>query len=489
MIERMVRLPMRFRLTTSAVLASLLLTPAVYPHTAEAAEASGSAEPSQDQLPRASSTGKRTAEWPRFLGPTADSKSPETGVLAPWPENGPRILWHRKAGAGYGIGCVSQGRYYHFDRVPEAGADGGGNARLLCLDAATGAEHWTYRYGTSYDDQLGYDDGPRASPIVDENRVYLFGPDGMLSCLQVNDGKLIWKVDTAAAFGVVQNFFGVGSTPVVVDDLLVCMVGGSPSGSRGLYESGGRVEGNGSGIVAFDKLTGAVRYKITDELASYATIQIATIDGRKWAFAFARGGLVGFDPIQGKVDFQYPWRAKMLESVNASTPVVVGNEVFISEAYEVGSSLLAVRPGAFDVVWRDDARRRAKSFKAHWNTPVYVDGFLYGCTGRHAQDAELRCLEWKTGRVRWSETGPRPERSSLLYADGYLVSMGEFGSLQLIRVNPDRYDPVSIATLRGADGEPLLQYPCWAAPILAGGRMIVRGNREVVCVELIPGAK
>jgi outer membrane protein assembly factor BamB len=485
----MVRLLTRFTVTASAVLAALLPTCEVCPRAAVAAEASGSAKVPSASPPREASAGKRTADWPRFLGPTADGKSPETGIVAPWPANGPRVVWHRKVGTGYGIGCVSQGKYYHFDRVSEAGADGEGQLRLLCLDAASGTEIWTYRYETSYQDQLGYDDGPRASPVIDENRVYLFGPEGTLSCVQARDAQLVWKVDTAATFGVVQNFFGVGSTPVVVDDLLLCLIGGSPAGSRGLYESGGRVEGNGTGIVAFDKLTGAVRYKITDELASYATIQTATIDGRKWAFAFARGGLVGFDPVQGKVDFQYPWRARMLESVNASTPVVVGNEVFISEAYEVGSSLLAVRPAGYDVVWCDDARRRAKSFKAHWNTPVYVDGFLYGCSGRHAQDAELRCVEWKTGRVRWSETGPRPERSSLIYADGYLIAMGEFGSLQLIRVNPDRYDPVSAVTLKGDDGEPLLQYPCWAAPILANGRMYLRGDREVVCVELIPGVK
>ena len=431
-------------------------------------------------------TRRHGVDWPRFLGPTRDGKSPETGVTAPWPASGPRVVWQRPVGSGYGIGSVSRGRYYHFDREEEGGGKPAGAARLRCLHAETGEELWQFRYATNYHDQLEYSDGPRASPVIDGNRVYIFGAEGSLLCVRASDGKLIWQVDTSAKFHVVQNFFGVGSTPVILGSLLICQIGGSPPGSPGLYDSGGRIAGNGSGIVAFDKWTGAVRYEITDELASYASIQVADIRGRLWCFAFARGGLVGFDPANGQVDFQYPWRARMLESVNASTPVVVGNEVFISEAYQVGSSLLSVQPGSCEVVWRDDPRRRDKSLATHWNTPIFVDGYLYGCSGRHTQDAELRCIEWKKGRICWSETGARPERSSLLFADGYFMSLGEFGTLQLLRANPQRYELVSSVVLRDESGDPLLRYPCWAAPILAHGLLYIRGENRVVCLELIP---
>src|SRR5262249_29375804 len=157
--------------------------------------------------------------------------------------------------------------------------------------------------------------------------VFLYGAEGMLHCLGVNDGKPLWKVDTHAEFGVIQNFFGVGSTPVIEGDYLIVQVGGSPPGSDKLsFED---LKGNGSGIVAFHKRTGKVVYKITDELASYSTPVLATIDGRRWCFVLARGGLVGFEPKGGKVDFHFPWRAEDLESVNASNPVVVGDKVFI----------------------------------------------------------------------------------------------------------------------------------------------------------------
>jgi outer membrane protein assembly factor BamB len=436
-------------------------------------------------------TRKTGVDWPQFLGPNRDSKSPETGLITPWPEGGPRIVWQRELGTGYGIGSISRGRYFHFDRVPD---NGPGRARLTCLHAETGEELWKFEYPTDYEDLLGYNNGPRCSPLVDGSRVYIFGAEGMLHCLRAADGELIWKFDTSAKYGVVQNFFGVGSSPVIDGDLLICMVGGSPPGSPGLYESGGEVTGNGSGIVAFNKYTGKPVYQITDELASYSSPQLATIDGRRWCFMFCRGGLVGFEPQSGKVDFQYPWRAKMLESVNASTPVVVGNEVFISETYQIGSSLLAVRPGGYDVVWQDERRSRDHAMKTHWNTAIHVDGYVYGCSGRNPPDADLRCVRWKDGKVMWVQQEPLAtrERSSLLYVDGHFIAVGEYGSLRLLKVNPERYELVSEAILLRDEPNPnfgprpLLKYPAWAAPILSHGLLYVRGDDRLVCLEVIP---
>jgi len=462
-----------------------------------AANETTAAQEADDPLNADSVTDLRTRsdgeDWPIFLGPTRDSKSRETGIVTPWPATGPRIVWQKELGTGYGIGTTSRGRYFHFDRWEDA-------ARVTCLNAETGDELWRYEYPTDYEDILGYNNGPRCSPVVDGGRLFVYGAEGDLRCLNVSDGKLIWLVETAKEFGVVQNFFGVGSTPVVHGDLIICMVGGSPPGSPGLYESNGAVVGNGSGIVAFDKRTGDVKYKITDELASYATPQLATIDGRPWCFALCRGGLVGFEPRTGKVDFQYPWRAKSLESVNASMPVVVGNEVFISETYQIGSSLLSVKPNHYDVVWKDDTRVREKAMKTHWNTSVYHDGYLYGCSGRNPPDADLRCVEWKTGKVMWVEQQPAAtrERSSLMYVDGHFVCLGEFGSLRLLKANPKHYEEVSQVVLAREESDarrdaifgpqPLLKYPAWAAPILSHGLLYVRGDDRLVCLELIPAA-
>ncbi len=433
--------------------------------------------------------GRRTggSDWPRFLGPMGDSKSTERVILTKWPAEGPRIVWHQRTGVGYGMPAISRGRLFLFARY-------GDQARLSCAKSETGEPLWKFEYRTDYEDLYNYDNGPRCSPVVDGDRVYTFGAEGMLHCVRVIDGKPLWKLDTKRQFGVVQNFFGVGSTPVIEGDLLIAQIGGSPSEDQDVPPGQlDRVHGNGSGVVAFDKFTGKVRYKLSDELASYAGPTLATIDGRRWCFVFARGGLLAFNPADGKLDFHYPWRAQILESVNASNPVVVGEQVFISETYGPGSSLLRVRPGAYDVVWSDLNRRRDKAMQTHWNTPVHHEGYLYGSSGRHETNAELRCIELATGKVMWSE--PNLGRTSLLYVDGHFVVLAETGELYLIRATPEKYDVVATAVLRGEEAGPLapgleasrlIQAPAWAAPILSHGLLYVRGKNRLVCLELIP---
>lgn len=425
-------------------------------------------------------TRKDGSDWPRFLGPTGDSVSSEKGILTPWPKQGPPLVWQRELGEGYGMPAVSRGRLFVFDRV-------GNRARLRCMKSESGEDLWKFDYPSLYRDLYGYNGGPRCAPVVDGNRVYIYGAEGMLHCLSAENGKLLWKVDTLDKFNVLQNFFGVGSTPVIEGDLLIAQVGGSPKdGVRSIYQ---RPKGDGSGIVAFDKYTGKVRYRISDELASYAGPTLATVDGRRWCFVLARGGLIGFEPKTGKIDFHYPWRARNLESVNASNPVVVGKRVFISETYGPGSALLDFKPGVCKAVWTDaDKGIRDKSMQCHWNTPIHVDGYLYGCSGRHLTNAELRCIRLDTGKVQWRERDLT--RCSLLLVDKHFICLSEDGMLRLLKVNPAKYEEVSSVALKRPDAvESKPKDPYWAAPILAHGLLYVRGAHRLVCLELIPKAK
>ena len=352
--------------------------------------------------------GRDGSDWPSFLGLRRDSTSLETGILTDWPVEGPRLVWHVEMGEGYATCSISRGRCLLFDRVED-------QARLRCVHSETGQALWSFSYPTNYEDLYGYDGGPRCVPVVDGNRVYVFGAEGELHCVRLADGQLLWKLDTARRFGVVQNFFGVGSTPVIDGDLLLVMVGGSPPSSQRVPPGQlDRVQPNHSVIVAVNKQTGDVVYQVGDDLASYASIVTAERGGRRWAFAFARGGLLAIDPARGTQDFYFPWRARKLESVNASTPVIVGSEVFLSETYGPGSCVLQWREGRGKVIWQDRDDRREKAMQAHWNTPVYRDGFLYGSSGRHQNDAQLRCVAWHNGRVQWR----RARFGSLLPAVG-----------------------------------------------------------------------
>jgi outer membrane protein assembly factor BamB len=436
-------------------------------------------------LPPDLGTRKAGSDWPCFLGPTGDSVSSEKGILTRWPADGLPVKRELKLGNGYGMPVISRGRLFHFDRIRD-------RARLRCFESETFEHLWSFEYPTQYVDKYSYSNGPRCCPVVDGARVYIYGAEGLLHCLRVQDGQEVWKIDTTKEFNVEQNFFGVGSTPVVEGDLLLVVVGGSPPGLP--PEDFRELKGNGSGLVAFDKYTGKIRYRVSDELASYTSPVLATIDGRRWCFVFARGGLLGLEPATGKIDFHYPWRARDLESVNAANPVVVGNKVLITETYGPGSALLEVRPGGCKEVWTDlEKGKREKSLMCHWNTPIHVDGYVYGSSGRHTEEASLRCVELATGKVMWSVPGLT--RSSLLLVDGHFVCLTEEGAALLIKVNPKRYEEVAKMTLRRNDvqGDPeaanLLHYPCWAAPTLSHGFLYLRGKDRLVCVELIPEKK
>lgn len=421
------------------------------------------------------------SDWESFLGPTRNAKSAEVGILEDWPESGPPIAWFRTVGEGYSSPAVSRGRLFHFDRV-------GDKARLTCLKARTGRELWQVEYASDYSDYYEYSNGPRTSPVVDGDRVFTFGVEGRLRSHSVSNGELLWDVDTGREFGVVQNFFGVGSTPVVHGELLIVMVGGSPPGSPPVHS--GEVRGNGSAIVAFDKATGKPRYRLSDELASYSTPVVTRIGDRLWGFALTRGGLLAFEPIAGKEDFLFPWRAKMLESVNASTPVVVGERVFISETYGLGSALLEISSGSYKVVWKDPPGR-GQSLATHWNTAVHHEGFLYASSGRHSSSAELRCIRLTTGEVMWTQPGLK--RATILYVDGHLVVLSESGQLRLLRVTPDEYHEVALADLaqvkvEGEQGSlrPLIVAPAWNAPVLSHGLLYLRGKDTLVALDLLP---
>ncbi len=423
------------------------------------------------------------ADWLSFLGPTANGKSTETGILTDWSDGKLKLLWTLDLDTSYGIGAVDQGRYFQFDRVGDV-------ERLICLDAASGREIWHADQPVAYRDMYGYNNGPRSSPVIAGNRVFTYGVAGRLSCFDKTDGKLLWTHSLNEEFGVIQNFFGVSCCPVIYKDMVIVMVGGSPAADQRLPLGAlDRVIGNNSGIVAFRQSDGKLAYQVSDELASYSTPVIAKIDGQDVGLAFMRGGLLAFDPNKGEELWHFPWRSPRLESVNAALPIVRGDQVLISECYDVGSALLKVTPRDYELLWKDPRSRRAQAMRAHWATPIQHGDYLFGCSGRNEPDSDLRCIRWSDGEVMW--TKPNRIRTSLLWIDGHFVVLDERGHMELIKDSSDSYQPVTEIDLSEALGDieaPFLRSPCWAAPVVANGRLYVRGANRVACFQLIPSA-
>lgn len=406
------------------------------------------------------------------MGLTSDSVTTETGVVTTWPRDGLKKLWDCKLGSGYAPPSVVDGKLLHIDAFDAT-------TRVSCHNSESGTLIWVFEYQSHYDDYYGYDNGPRCCPLVDGERVYTYGVEGLVHCLDFKTGKRLWQFDTKAKHFFHQNFFGVGSSPVLEGELLLLAVGGSVKGPRPADLR--NVQPAGSGIVALNKKTGEVAYAALDELASYSSPTVVTLHGKRVGLYFARSGLVAFEPATGKRLFAYPWRAKNEESVNAANPVIVGDTILLTECYGPGAVCLKVKADltGVTVVWTDaDKDRDDRSLACHWNTPIYHDGYVYGSSGRHTPEGDLRCVSLATGEVKWREK--RTTRSSLLKVDGHALALTEQGELRLFRLDAGKFDE------KARWESPDLDYPCWAAPVLSRGLLYVRGKNKLVCYELIP---
>lgn len=389
----------------------------------------------------------KCTDWPRLLGPTRDSRSIETNLLLQWPEAGPSVLWRRPLGPGYSPPVVSGKRVIAFHRR---------HAREIveAFDTHTGTSLWQHAYATTYIDKYGFNGGPRSAAAIDGKHVFSMGAEGVLSCLKLIDGIRVWQRQVNHDFDVPQNFFGVGISPVIAGDLVLINVGAT----------------NGAGIVAFDKLTGSTAWQSGNEQASYSTPVTTAVNGRELAICLTRGALVLLEPEKGRLLDRYPFRAKKQESVNAASPLVIGENIFISASYRVGAVLLRLGESGLSEVWRN-----SEAMRNHWATSIHHEGFIYGCHARHESEATLRCISLADGKVQW--TGPPGlGRSTYLMAAGHIIAVGERGDLALIEVNPQHY--VEKARSR------LFKYPAWAPPALANGLLYVRDETQLVCIDL-----
>ena len=392
-----------------------------------------------------SSVGLAT-DWPQWLGPTRDGVYSGNDLADSWPKSGPPVLWRKKVGAGFSNPVVSQGRLILFHRR--------GNKELVeALDAKTGEPVWSFDYPTSYRDSFGFDPGPRASPAVAGARVFTFGAEGTLHCLDFESGKKIWRIDTHDRFGAAKGFFGAASSPLVYENVVFLNVGGN----------------NGAGLVAFDAATGDVLWKATDDEASYASPVAATLLGAPRVLFFTRTGLVGADPETGKIGFQMRWRARSRNSVNAATPLVIGESIFLSSSYGTGAILLQVNGGKLNKVWSSD-----DVLSNHYATSVYHDGYLYGYHGRQEYGPSLRCVQLTTGKVRWSKDGFGA--GTITVAGDRLLLMREGGQLVLAEASPESFRQISKAKIVSGTVR--------AYPALADGLFYARSKNTLVCVKL-----
>lgn len=416
------------------------------------------------------------SDWPCFLGPTRNGISPETELLQefrpPVPgQPDPLLVWALSKGQSYSAPSIKDRRLVYCHRV--------GNAEVIeCLDAETGDLFWSTIYPTSYVDRYGYLNGPRATPTIDGDRIYTLGAQGVLSCLDLRSGHLYWQQPLAVEFDLDQGFFGFSTSPLVEANLLILNLG------------------RGNTVAAFGKLNGKLEWSSGNQWGrSYATPVAATMFGKRLVFVFAGGntkppvgGLLGLDPESGHIYFQFPWRSERYFSANASSPVVSGNQIFVSSSYDIEGALLEIKPDfTHQVVYQ------GKSFGSHWMTPILCDGYLYGFA-----NSQLTCMEWTTGKRMWRQSVKLPDNDdsdrsknlgtgrgadqyreppgrrgfgigSLIHVDGRFLCLGETGLIAWLDLSPKGCRILSARRLFTAD-------QTWTAPVISHGLLYVTQN-------------
>lgn len=383
-------------------------------------------------------------DWPQFLGPDRNGVSPES-IATTFPKDGPAVLWKTKAGEGFSGPVVAGGTTYLFHREGEREV-------VSAYDSTNGKPRWRNELPTSYSDDFGMGDGPKATPAVANNRIFAFGPAGHLRAVSTEDGKLLWQLDCAKRFGAEKGFFGFASSPLAIADRVIVQVGG-----------------DGAGVVAFASADGKVLWKSGSDEAGYGSPAPLVADGKTNVICFNRAGAVALDLTTGAEVFRFPWRSRMNASVNAASPVVSKAGVFVTASYGTGAALFKPAKGDIEPLWSGD-----ESLSAHFATPVETGGFLYGFHGRQESGPDFRCVELATGNVRWSLNGFGS--GSVLRAGGQLLVMMESGELRLFSPNPGK--PLETARFQ------ICGSGTRALPALADGRLYVRDRANLICLKM-----
>ncbi len=387
-------------------------------------------------------------DWPQIMGANRNGIAAKEKLADKWPTDGPRSLWEAKIGSGFAGVAVADGVTVLFHRLADEDT-------LTAFDAETGKRLWSQGFSTSFQPAIVEDDGPRAVPTIHQGRVYALASAGGLYCVDIKTGKPVWQRQTQTEFHVPSAYFGAGSSPLVEGQTLILNVGGDK---------------DRAGVVAFDLNTGKTVWQTTTEQASYSSPIVTTLDDQRVLLCVTRLNFVSLDPATGKELARTPFGQRG-PTVNGAVPVMIGQRVLLTASYGIGAELLSLSRSKIDIVWQDEL------LSSQYTTPIVHDGAVFGIDGR--QDGgpiSLKCFDPETRKVHW--TKPGLAYATLIAADGKLLVVHTNGAARLAELNKTEYRELGAASL--------LRGTTRALPALANGRLYVRNEQTLKCVQLGP---
>ncbi len=386
----------------------------------------------------------RAAYWTDFRGPRRDGRYDEMPILTDWPSGGLPLLWRQPVGGGYASFVIADGKAFTIEQRRQMEA-------VAAYDFETGRERWTHTWKAEFTESMG-GDGPRATPTWDGGRLYALGATGEFRCLDAETGKPIWSRNILTDNQTENLSWGMAASPLIVDDKVIVLPGGSP----------------GKSVVAYHKLTGEPIWKSLDDKQAYTSPMLVTLAGRRQILAVSARRAMGLAVEDGSLLWDYRWVTEY--DVNSAQPILVGdNRFFLSAGYDHGAALVEVtganRGFKARTVWEN------RLMKNKFNSSVLYQGHIYGL-----DDGILACVDVATGARKWK--GGRYGYGQLLLAGGHLIVLTESGDLVLVKATPERHQEV--ARFSAIDGK------TWNNPAISGGRLLVRNTTEMACFRLSP---
>jgi outer membrane protein assembly factor BamB len=378
--------------------------------------------------------GAARADWPNFRGANHDGISDEKGFKTTW--TGPLpLVWERDLGSAFSsFACVG-------DKVYTCGTRSGKQV-IYCLNADTGKTVWQERIEEEYPERQG-GDGPRATPTVDDGRVYILGARGTLLCLDAYTGKKIWN----ASFTHMPEWGYSGS--VLIEGDLAIATGGKSDGA----------------LAAFDKKTGKPAWRSGDDIAGYATPYPFTFEGVRYIAGFTGTSAIIAEAETGRLVWRKPWRTDW--RVNAASPIFDNGYLFLGSGYSTGCALHKLRKSGDDI--EADEIWKSRILRSKFQSPILYDGKLYASDQR-----ALICVDFLTGDRHWHKL--KIKHGTLVLADGHLLLLTENGQLQIAKVDPTGFEPLTTADI--------LSGRCWTVSALHRGKLYARNLTRAVCFDL-----
>lgn len=386
----------------------------------------------------------KAEDWSGFLGPKRNGQAfpnIETFVKEP------QLIWSAPVGEGFSGPIVFAETVFLHHRNQNA-------EEITAFALKSGKVNWKKSFATTYKDDFSRGDGPRSTPAVNKTAIVSISPDGLLRALNTTNGQLLWEKDLISEFESSKVFFGFGSSPLIIDEKLIVMAGGKKAG-----------------CICLDIKNGAIIWKSESFKGSYASPVVAKIGGEDSVLLFQRDGLSILKLTDGSNMGMFPWRARFDASVNASTPLIEGDEIFLTASYGTGAISLKFNQGKFQKTWANDT-----SLSCHFGTPIISNGFLFGFHGRQETGAEFRCVNLKTGEPLWAKEGLGS--GNLIKFNNHYLVLAEDGTLFLNKFNSTKWETIF--------SQKILNAPCRAQPAFSDKYLLARDGVKLICLQIAP---